>query len=235
MEIAHLLPHLIEFRKCLIRCAYVTLIIFLCLFFYDEKIYSFIAKPLLAELPEGSAIIATEVTSPFIIPMKLALILAFFIAIPFIIYQLWSFIGPGLYKQEKKKVFPFMIASTSLFYIGMVFAYFLICPLALSFFAKCAPQGVSVMTDIRSYLNFVLSVIFSGGIAFQVPVITVALVKYNLVSIEKLVHLRPYIIVLAFIVGMILTPPDVVSQILLALPMWGLFELGLLLAKYMKH
>lgn len=226
------IPHLIELRARLIRSGLMVLCLFAALFCVDEQLYSWIAKPLLGQLPAGSHIIATAVTTPFMVPMKLAWLLAFFISIPYLLYEIWSFMTPGLYAKEKKRVLPFLITSTLLFYSGVGFAYYIICPLALGFFAKCAPEGVLVMTDIQSYLDFVLSVLFAGGIAFQVPMITVVLLQSGLVSIAQMKHWRPYIIVAAFVFGMILTPPDVVSQILLALPMWGLFEGGLLFVKF---
>ncbi len=228
------IPYLIELRTRVIQSGILLLILFSGLFYIDEKLYTWIAKPLLTELPIGSTLIATTVTAPFTVPMKLALIMAFFLAVPYILYQIWSFIAPGLYKTEKQTALPFLLTSTVLFYGGVAFAYYVICPMALGFFAKCAPRGVTVMTDIEAYLNFVLTLLLSGGIAFQVPIITFALIKSGITTIQQLEHLRPYIIVLAFIVGMLLTPPDVVSQILLALPMWGLFEAGLLLAKYLN-
>ena len=228
------LPHLIELRARIIRVSLIVFALFLGLFLIDDILYSFIAKPLLLQLPAESAMIATSVTTPFTVPMKLAFIFACFLAIPYVLYQLWSFLAPGLYLSEKRKIQPFIFASIFLFYSGVIFAYMVICPMALGFFAKCAPAGVKVMTDIQAYLDFVLTILFAGGIAFQVPVITCTLINFNIVSVEKLIHLRPYIIVAAFILGMLLTPPDVVSQILLALPMWWLFEAGILWTKYLK-
>ena len=236
MDITPYLPHLIEFRRRLIRCCIAFLFVFLALFFIDNHLYNFIAKPLLAELPSGNTLIAVEVTSTFMVPMKLALVLSFFLSIPYILYHIWAFVTPGLYPSEKRHIFPYLISSLLLFYSGVAFAYYCICPAALSFFAHCSPSNVTVMTDIKAYLDFVLSLLFSGGIAFQVPIITFASLQFGLISPEKLAHFRPYVIVAAFILGMLLTPPDVVSQILLALPIWGLFELGLiasfLLEKY---
>lgn len=226
------ITHLIECRKRVIRCGIVFFIVFIGLFLVDEKLYTFIAKPLLVQLPAGGQIIATEVTATFMVPMKLALVIAFIVMIPYFLHQLWGFIAPGLFKHEKRTVFPLLFSSIFLFYAGLCFAYYVICPLALGFFANSAPPGVLVMTDIRSYLDFVLTLLLSGGIAFQVPVITLALIQGGIVSVKQLSYIRPYVIVGAFIVGMLLTPPDVVSQILLALPMWGLFELGLLWAKW---
>jgi sec-independent protein translocase protein TatC len=228
------IPHLIECRTRIIRSGLIVLCLFAALFCIDEHLYAWVVKPLLSQLPAGGSIIATAVTTPFIVPMKLAMIISFFISIPYLLYEIWSFIAPGLYLKEKKRILPFLITSTLLFYAGVGFAYCIICPMALGFFAKCAPVGVLVMTDIQSYLDFVLSVLFAGGIAFQVPIITLVLLQSGLVSISQMEYCRPYIIVAAFVVGMILTPPDVVSQILLALPMWWLFEAGLLLAKFLK-
>lgn len=231
MEIQHALPHLIELRKRIINAAVVVVTLFILLFYIDEYLYSWIAKPLLAALPAGNTLIATEVTSTFTVPMKLAWVLALFSTGPYLLYQLWAFVTPGLYKNEKRIFLSFLFASTLLFYLGVAFAYCIICPMALGFFANCAPKGVSMMTDIGAYLNFVLSLLLAGGIAFQVPVVTIACVRVGWVTIQQLTYLRPYIIVGAFIVGMLLTPPDVLSQVLLALPMWGLFEVGLLFAK----
>jgi sec-independent protein translocase protein TatC len=235
MDVNQTLPHLIELRTRVIQSALVLLGLFLALFYIDEYLYSWIAKPLLTQLPAGSTLIATEVTATFMVPMKLAWIATLFFTIPYLLYQFWSFLAPGLYKNEKRIFLPFLIASTLLFYLGVAFAYFVICPIALGFFAQCAPVGVAVMTDMAAYLNFVLSVLFAGGLAFQVPVMTLAMIKARWVTIEQLIYLRPYMIVAAFVLGMILTPPDVLSQILLALPIWGLFEAGLILAKYLAQ
>jgi len=226
------LTHFTELRSRFIRCGIIITVLFLALFAIDEQLYTFIAKPLLRALPTGSHLIATDVTTPFMVPMKLALITAILFAAPLIFYEIWSFIAPGLYRHEKKRIYPLLSASLLLFYSGILFAYFVICPLALNFFAKSAPANVTIMTDIKSHLDFVLTVLFAGGVAFQVPVITVALIRFNLVSAAFLAHLRPYVIVGAFTLGMLLTPPDVISQILLALPMWGLFEISLFIAKY---
>jgi sec-independent protein translocase protein TatC len=230
-----LFPHLTECRTRIIRSLLIVLCLFLALFCIDEYLYTWIAKPLLSQLPIGSSMIATEVTTPFMVPMKLALIFSFFLAIPYLLHEIWSFIAPGLYMKEKKMILPFLVTSTFLFYSGVLFAYYIICPMALGFFAKCAPVGVLVMTDIQAYLDFVLTVLFAGGIAFQVPIITLALLKSGLFTITQLEHCRPYVIVGVFVISMILTPPDVVSQILLALPMWFLFESGLLFAKFLAN
>lgn len=226
------LPHLIELRTRVIRSSIVVMLLFIGFFWIDEYLYSFIAKPLISQLPKGGTMVATEVTTTFMVPMKLAFVVALLVAVPYVLYQIWGFVAPGLYTNEKRSILPFLFASILLFYLGSIFAYSIICPMALGFFAKCAPPNVTVMTDIKAYLDFVLSILLAGGIAFQVPIITVALIKSRLISIVQLEHLRPYIIVAAFILGMLLTPPDVISQVLLALPMWGLFEGGLVLAKY---
>lgn len=228
------LPHVIELRFRLIRGLSVTLAVFLILFWQDAKLYSFVAQPLLLNLPLGSRLIATEVTSPFTVPMKLALITAILMTVPFLLFELWSFVAPGLHRSEKRTILPMVTISTLLFYLGCGFSYTIICPMTLKFFTHTAPKEVLIMTDIRHYLDFMLTLIFAGGLSFQVPIITLACIKTNIVSTAQLAHLRPYIIVLAFVLGMLLTPPDVISQILLALPMWGLFEGGLLVGKYLE-
>jgi len=230
----HYLPYLIELRKKIIHSSLVVLILFLCLFYVDDWLYNLLANPLQKYLPKDSSIIAIEVTSAFTVPMKLAFITAIFIAIPYLLYQLWSFVAPALYPKEKQNLLPLIISSIILFYAGVLFAYFLICPMALQFFVNVAPRNLRILTDIRHYLDFVLTLLLAGGLAFQVPVITLALLKAKWVSIAQLQHVRPYVIVAAFILGMLLTPPDVVSQILLAVPMWGLFEVVLWIAKYLE-
>lgn len=221
------LPYLIELRRRLMRATSLIAILFLFLFWQDETLYTFIAKPLLEFLPIGSALISTEVTAAFTVPMKLALFTAIFLGMPFILFEIWSFVSPGLYKKEKKTILPILWISLLLFYLGSAFSYFIICPMALKFFINSAPKGVTLMTDMRHYLEFFLILFLSGGIAFQVPIITYSCIRARIVSIQQLIHCRPYIIVAAFVLGMLLTPPDVVSQILLALPMWGLFEISL--------
>lgn len=228
------LPYLIELRRKIIHSSVFVLLLFLGLFYIDEWLYAQLAESLQKHLPFDSSIIATEVTSAFTVPMKLAFVTAIFIAIPYLSYQVWSFISPALYPKEKKNLFPLLFASIVFFYTGVAFSYFIICPMALQFFANAAPKNVRILTDIRHYLDFVLTILLAGGLAFQVPVITLALLQAKWVSIANLIYVRPYIIVAAFVVGMLLTPPDVVSQILLALPMWGLFEMVLLVAKYLE-
>lgn len=222
---------LLELRQVLLRCFLSVSLIFIALLFYAKQLYNLLAQPLLKFLPDNSQMIAIDVATPFLVPMKLALTLAIFIAIPFVLYQLWKFIAPGLYQHEKKFFMPLFLGSISLFYFGILFAYFVVLPLTFSFFIYSAPEGVLVMTDIASYLNFVLKMFFAFGLAFQIPVLILVLTKLNIVSAEKLRQQRPYVIIAAFIIGMLLTPPDVISQTLLALPLCLLFELGLFLAR----
>jgi len=220
------LSHLVELRDRLLRVVLVVILIFLGLFSFANDLYTLLAGPLLKHLPENSSMIATEVASPFLTPFKLALVCSIFIAIPYILYQLWSFIAPGLYKEERRLAMPLVLSSTVLFYAGMAFAYFVVFPLVFGFLVGIAPEGVAVMTDISRYLDFVLKLFFAFGIAFEVPIATILLVWAGITTPEKLAAKRPYIIVGAFVLGMLLTPPDVISQTLLAIPMWILFELG---------
>lgn len=225
------LPHLIELRR---RCFFSVIVItavFVLFFIQASVLYQHLAKPLLLHLPKGGQLIATEVTSPFMIPLKLSLYLSLLTTLPFIFYQLWAFISPGLYKKEKTLILPLAFFSSILFYLGLAFGFVVICPLALQFFTHAAPKGVTVMTDITHYFEFVFSICFACGMAFQVPLVTHLLVKLGWVSKAQLGKKRSYVIVSAFILGMILTPPDVISQILLALPIWGLYELGLLFSR----
>ncbi len=226
--------YLIEFRSRLIRCLCVIGVLFVILFAIDQPLYHYLAKPLLKALPLGS-LIATDITTSFTVPLHLAFVSALLLGMPYCLYQLWSFIAPALHVKEKRHIVPLLIGSILLFYGGIAFAYGVICPITLAFFAQCAPKGVQMMTDIQSYLDFMLRMLLGGGLAFQVPVLTVGLVKAGLCTVQQLIDLRPYIIVGAFVLGMLLTPPDVLSQILLALPMWWLFEGGLWLAKKQKQ
>tara|TARA_B110000858_G_scaffold52034_1_gene60251 strand:- start:344 stop:1069 length:726 start_codon:yes stop_codon:yes gene_type:complete len=223
--------HLLEMRNRLLQCMLVVLVIFLGLFAYSNELYLYISEPLVAHLPENSSMIATDVTSPFLTPFKLTLVLSVFAAMPFILYQVWAFVAPGLYKREKIIVVPLFLSSVFLFYAGMAFAYYLVFPLVFTFFTSASPDGVLVMTDIRSYLDFVLKLFFAFGLSFEIPVAIVILSWVGLVDPSRLGKKRPYIFVLCFSLGMLLTPPDVISQILLAIPMWLLFELGLVLSK----
>lgn len=225
------MSHLVELRDRLLRAVLVVLIIFLALFTFSNELYSLLAEPLLIHLPTGSSMIATEVASPFLTPFKLSMMTAIFIGMPFILYQLWAFVAPGLYKHEKSLAFPLLFSSIILFYLGMVFAYFVVFPLMFQFFTGIALEGVTMMTDITKYLDFVLKMFFAFGLAFEVPIATIIVISTGMSTAEKLANKRPYIIVVAFIAGMLLTPPDVVSQMLLAIPMWILFELGLIFSR----
>ncbi|MEW6646769.1 MAG: twin-arginine translocase subunit TatC [Pseudomonadota bacterium] len=226
------ISHLIELRDRILRAVLVVLAIFLGLFYFANDIYALLAEPLLSHLPEGGSMIATEVASPFLTPLKLTLVASIFIAIPYLLYQMWAFIAPGLYVHERRMIVPLLLSSTLLFYAGMAFAYFVVFPLVFGFFTSAAPEGVAVMTDINKYLDFVLTLFFAFGVAFEVPIATILLVWMGVVTPEGLVAKRPYIIVGAFVVGMLLTPPDVFSQTLLAVPMWILFEIGVFFARY---
>ncbi|GAB4298024.1 MAG: twin-arginine translocase subunit TatC [Thiohalomonadaceae bacterium] len=226
------ISHLIELRDRILRAVLVVLAIFLGLFYFANDIYALLAEPLLSHLPEGGSMIATEVASPFLTPLKLTLVVSIFIAIPYLLYQMWAFIAPGLYSHERRMVVPLLLSSTLLFYAGMAFAYFVVFPLVFGFFTSAAPEGVAVMTDINKYLDFVLTLFFAFGVAFEVPIATILMVWMGVVTPEGLVAKRPYIIVGAFVIGMLLTPPDVFSQTLLAVPMWILFEIGVFFARY---
>ncbi len=222
-----LLYHLIELRDRLLRMVLVVAVLFVALVPFSNTLFSLLSGPLLAHMPEDGSMIAIEVASPFLIPFKLTLFLAVFIAIPYVLYQLWSFVAPGLYRHERRLVVPLLVSSTALFYAGAAFAYFVVFPLVFAFFTAAAPEGVSVMTDISRYLDFVLTLFFAFGAAFEVPVVTVLLIWTGMTTQAALREKRPYVIVGAFVLGMVLTPPDVISQTLLAVPVWLLFELGL--------
>jgi sec-independent protein translocase protein TatC len=224
------ISHLVELRDRLLRVVLVVVVIFLGLTPFANWLFSRLAGPLTRHLPEGSSMIAIEVASPFFTPFKLAMMVAIFAAMPYILYQAWAFIAPGLYRHERKRVFPLLVSSTALFYLGAAFAYFVVFPLVFGFLTKTAPEGVAVMTDISRYLDFVLTLFFAFGIAFEVPVATVLLVWTGAVSPESLRAKRAYIIVGAFVIGMLLTPPDIISQTLLAVPMWLLFEVGVFMS-----
>jgi len=226
-----LMAHLLELRNRLLRVFIVVLVVFAALFPFSESLYLHISEPLRVFLPSSSTMIATEVTSPFLTPFKLALVSAMFISMPYILYQLWAFVAPALYKQEKKIALPLFCASVVLFYTGMAFAYYLVFPLVFLFFTSVAPEGISVMPDIRAYLDFVLKLFMAFGLSFQIPIAVVILSWLGTVDPNKLATKRPYVIVLCFIVGMLLTPPDIISQALLAIPMWLLFEVGILFGR----
>ena len=226
------MSHLVELRDRLLRCVIALALVFICLFPWARDLYSMLAKPLLASLPAGGQLIATEVTAPFFVPIKVTMMAAMVIALPYLLYQIWAFVAPGLYAHEKKLVMPLVTTSTVLFLCGMAFAYFLVFPIVFHFMVSVAPEGVAVMTDIGKYLDFVLSLFLAFGVTFEVPVAVVILVRMGLVSIAKLKEIRPYIIVGAFVVGAIFTPPDVVSQVMLAVPLWVLYELGIFVSQW---
>jgi sec-independent protein translocase protein TatC len=225
------ISHLVELRDRLLKIIACVLIVFLGLSFYANQIYSFIAGPLLKHMPANSTMIAIDVASPFLTPFKLALIVAIFASIPVILYQFWAFVAPGLYKHERRLILPLLISSSLLFYLGVAFAYFVVFPLVFGFLTAAAPVGVAVMTDITKYLDFALTMFFAFGICFEVPIFTIVMVWTGLVTPAQLAEQRPYVIVGAFIIGMFLTPPDAVSQTMLAIPMWLLFEIGLLFSR----
>ena len=230
-----LMAHLLELRNRLLRVFVVVLVVFAALFPFSESLYLYISEPLRVFLPSSSTMIATEVTSPFLTPFKLALVSAMFISMPYILYQLWAFVAPALYKQEKKIALPLFCASVVLFYTGMAFAYYLVFPLVFLFFTSVAPEGISVMPDIRAYLDFVLKLFMAFGLSFQIPIAVVILSWLGTVEPNKLATKRPYVFVLCFIVGMLLTPPDIISQALLAIPMWLLFEVGILFGRVVSN
>lgn len=225
--------HLIELRTRLLHSVVALLLVFVCLFPWASDLYTLLAQPLLAKLPKGGQMIATDVTTPFFVPLKVAMMAAFLIALPYILYQIWRFVAPGLYAHEKRLVWPLIVASTVLFFCGMAFAYFAVFPVVFGFITASAPQGVAVMTDIDKYLSFVLGMFMAFGITFQVPVAVILLVRMGFVTVEKLREIRPYVIVGAFIVGAIFTPPDVVSQFMLAMPLWLLYEAGIIVASWL--
>ena len=229
-----IIPHLKELRTRFLKSLIFVLVIFVILFPFADLIYNQLAEPLLDKLPAGSNMIAIDVASPFFIPFKLVLILSVFISIPFLLYHLWMFTAPGLYEKEKKLVLPILISSSLLFYLGAAFAYFVVFPLLFGFFISIAPEGISVMTDIGRYLDFVITLFFAFGLAFEVPIVTIILVITNVSTPKSLAAKRPYVIVGAFVVGMLLTPPDVISQTLLAIPIWLLYELGIFFSKFIS-
>ena len=220
------ISHLLELRDRLLRMVLAVLVFFVAMFPFANDIYVFIAEPLMAHLPEGTSMIATQVASPFLTPFKMSLVGSLFLAMPYILYQFWGFVAPGLYHHEKRLAVPLMASSIVLFYLGMIFAYYVVFPLVFAFLTGTAPEGVAVMTDIAAYLDFVLTLFFAFGLAFEVPIATIVLVAMGVTTPDKLRQKRPYIIVGAFVIGMFLTPPDIISQTLLALPMWILFEFG---------
>lgn len=227
-----LISHLLELRDRLLRAVAAVVIIFIGLIYFSNDIYEFVSKPLVERLPAGATMIATDVASPFFTPLKLTLIAAVFLAVPFILYQVWAFVAPGLYKHERRLIFPLLVSSSLLFYCGVAFAYFVVFPLVFGFFTAISLGGVEFATDIASYLDFVLALFLAFGIAFEVPVAIILLCWTGATTPKSLSEKRPYIIVGAFVVGMLLTPPDMISQTLLAIPMCLLFEVGLFFARF---
>jgi sec-independent protein translocase protein TatC len=228
-----LLSHLMELRNRLLKMVITVLVLFVCLVPFADTLFTLVAEPLMARLPEGTSMIATQVASPFLTPFNLSLAIAVFLAMPMLLYQGWAFVAPGLYKHERRLVMPLMVSSIFLFYAGVAFAYFVVFPLMFAFFTAVAPTGVAVMTDISAYLDFVLALFFAFGFAFEVPVATVLAVWAGFTTPAKLGQKRPYVLLGAFVLGMLLTPPDVISQTLLAVPVYILFEAGIIMARVM--
>lgn len=228
-----LIAHLIELRDRLIRIVITVLIIFIGFMAFANELYVYLAEPLQTLMPEGSSMIATQVASPFLAPFKLALYLAVYCAAPVMLYQIWGFIAPGLYKNEKKLVAPLLLSSIFLFYAGMAFAYYIVFPLIFGFFTTVGPTGITVMTDIDAYLSFVLKLFLAFGLAFEIPIATMLLVKAGVADVKSLKSKRPYVFLGCFVAGMLVTPPDMISQTLLAVPMWLLFEAGLIGARFL--
>ena len=230
-----LIAHLTELRDKLLRAILAVLIMFICLFPFANEIYTFVSEPLRAILPEGATMIATEVASPFLTPFKLTLVAAIFLVIPYVLYQVWSFIAPGMYKHEKRLAIPMLVSSVLLFYAGASFAYYVVFPLIFAFFTSVGPEDITIMTDINSYLDFVLKLFFAFGVAFEIPIAAVLMIWSGITTPEALAKKRPYIIVGCFIFGMLLTPPDIISQSLLAIPMWVLFEIGVFFGRFIQR
>lgn len=227
--------HLKELRSRIIRIFLFAGFILICCLPFTNNIYAFVSDPLIELMPVGSKMIATEVASPFIAPLRVTIYTALLISVPYFFIELWGFIAPGLYKKEKAFVAPLIISSTVLFYFGITFAYFVVSPIILSFFISAAPDSIQVMTDINKYLDFILKLFFAFGFAFEIPVATFLLITTGLISKERIKKMRPYLIISFFIIGMFLTPPDIFSQLFLAIPMWVLFEIGLLISRDPKN
>jgi sec-independent protein translocase protein TatC len=226
------ISHLIELRDRLVRSILAVAVVFICLFPWAKQIYSMLAKPLLAAMPQGGHLIATEVTAPFFVPVKVTMLAAFLISLPWVLYQAWAFISPGLYAHEKRLGLPVIVSGVVLFITGMAFAYFIVFPVVFHAIAGFTPAGVEMATDIGKYVDFVLTMFLAFGITFEVPVVVVLMVKFGWVSIEKLVEIRPYVIVSSFVIGAIFTPPDILSQTMLAIPLWLLYETGILVSRF---
>ena len=225
------MAHLIELRDRILRIVVIVIAIFIVLFFFANDLYHLVSKPLLEQLPEGSTMIATGVAAPFLTPFKLSLVSSIFIAIPYIFYQFWSFVAPGLYRHEKRLALPLIASSVVLFYSGILFSFYIVFPLMFAFFTATTPEGVAMMTDISQYLDFILKMFFAFGLAFEVPIVTIVLTITGATTADKLAEKRPYVIVGSFVLGMMLTPPDIISQTLLAIPIWLLFELGIIFSR----
>ncbi len=229
-----LIKHLIELRDRMLRAMLCIALVFFPLFYFSQELYTLVAQPLMQSLPAGTSMIATDVTSPFLVPFKLTLYVSILLAMPIILHQAWGFISPGLYKHEKRFAIPLLASSIALFYGGVAFAYFVVFPVLFGFFTAIAPEGVAVMTDISRYLDFVITLFIAFGVAFELPIAILLMVWSGITTVESLREKRPYVVVGCFVVGMLLTPPDIVSQTLLAVPMWLLFEAGVLVASMIK-
>jgi sec-independent protein translocase protein TatC len=230
-----LISHLLELRDRLLRAFLAVILVFIPLAFFANEVFTFVAQPLIQQLPKGASLIATSVISPFMTPFKLAFFVALFVAMPFVLYQVWAFVAPGLYRHEKKFALPLLVSSIVLFYAGIAFAYFAVFPVMFQFFANTTPTGVTMMTDITSYMDFVLTMFLCFGLAFEVPVVVVLLVLTGLVKVEKLAEIRGYVLIGIFVVAALLTPPDAISQTIMAVPMYLLYEGGLVMARLMNR
>ncbi|GIK87592.1 MAG: twin-arginine translocase subunit TatC [Burkholderiales bacterium] len=226
------MSHLVELRDRLLRSIIAVVVVTLALVPWAKDTYAVLAQPLLAALPQGATMIATDVTGTFLVPLKVTLMAAFLVVLPYVLYQMWAFVAPGLYQHEKRLALPVIVSSVAFFFVGMAFAYFVVFPVAFHFFASYTPSGVQMMTDIEKYLSFVLTMFLAFGVTFETPVVVVVLVRLGIVPLEKLRAARPYVIVGAFVIGAIFTPPDVISQLLLAIPLWLLYETGLFLGRF---
>ncbi|MCB1678812.1 MAG: twin-arginine translocase subunit TatC [Halioglobus sp.] len=230
-----LVAHLTELRDKLLRSLLAILVVFIGLFPFANEIYGFVSQPLRELLPPGTSMIATEVASPFLTPFKLTLVAAIFLAMPYVLYQIWSFIAPGMYRREKRVAIPLLLSSIVLFYAGTAFSYYVVFPLIFAFFTSVGPQDIAIMTDINRYLDFVLKLFFAFGLAFEIPIAAVLMIWAGITTPQQLAKKRPYIIVGCFILGMLLTPPDILSQSLLAVPMWVLFEFGVFFGRFIHR
>jgi len=224
--------HLDEILRRVTRSLVVISVVFFSCFYFSNQIYDFIAGPILAKLPSGTKLIATQVTAPFMVPMQLSFLCTLLMCAPYLLYQIWMFVKPGLYQHERRNIVPIIITSCLLFYSGIVFALLIICPVALKFFTTSGPRNIQIMLDMGNFVDFIVTVSFASGLAFQIPIVTNLLIRSGVITKQHLAAKRRHVIVLALVLGMLLAPPDVISQILLAVPMWGLFELGLLFSNH---